>query len=120
MSATGCLFLTILPPIFSMLLSEDSMSATSTVITVFLTSLSHLVIPPLIAPGISGHLGLLVDGCCAYRVVLHSGVLANLPSECFLVECFAAFQIVERYFEVYYFAGDVRHMRHYFQMRRGA
>src|SRR2546422_986785 len=39
MSVTGCFFWTVLPPSFSMFFNAASMSGTSTVMTVFLTSL---------------------------------------------------------------------------------
>src|SRR6266568_7767519 len=54
MSVTGSLFRTVLPPSFSTFFNVASMSATSTVMTVFLTSLFRFVSPPLIAPGAVG------------------------------------------------------------------
>ncbi len=94
-----------------MLFSEESMSATSTVITVLdlIVPLGHSAID---GTGLCGLLCFLVDWGRAYHVVLHSWVLADLPPEGFLVECFRAFRIVGRYFEVYYLTGYVRHMRH--------
>src|SRR5207302_4549706 len=48
-----------------------------------------------------GHLSLLVHLCCPNHVVLHSGVLADVPSEGFLVEALRAFLVVGRYLKVY-------------------
>src|SRR5467141_2919237 len=46
-------------------------------------------------------LGLLVSLCGSNHVVLHSGVLADVPSEGFRVEGLGAFLIVGRYFKMY-------------------
>src|SRR6266571_1317605 len=46
-------------------------------------------------------LGLLVNLCGSNHVVLHSGVLADVPSEGFLVEGLCAFLVVGRYLKVY-------------------
>src|SRR5436309_2415849 len=47
------------------------------------------------------YLGLLVHLCSPNHVVLHSGVLADVPSEGFLVEALCAFLVVGRYLKVY-------------------
>src|SRR5437016_13348156 len=54
MSVTGSFFRTVLPPSFSMFFNAASISGTSTVMTVFLTSLLRFVSPPLMAPGFVG------------------------------------------------------------------
>src|SRR2546430_10450319 len=100
MSATGSFFRTIWPPSFSMCFNAASMSGTSTVMTVFLTSLLRFVSPPLMAR-FRRYLGLLVHLCSPNHVVLHSGVLADVPSEGFLVEALCAFLVVGRYLKVY-------------------
>src|SRR5437867_13184085 len=51
-----------------------------------------------------GHLCLLVDLGGVDHVVLHSGVLVDVPAEGLLVEVLGAFYIVGGYFEVYYSA----------------
>src|SRR5438309_495842 len=101
MSVTGCFFWTVLPPSFSMFFNEASMSGTSTVMTVFLTSLLRFVSPPLMAPGCVGIrvFGSNLSG--SDHVVFHSGVLANVPSEGFLVEDLCAFLVVGRYLKVH-------------------
>jgi hypothetical protein len=49
-------------------------------------------------------------------VVLHSWVLADLPSEGFHVKGLSAFDVVGRYFEMYYFTGHT----HQFDWRKFA
>src|SRR5438876_2308463 len=46
-------------------------------------------------------LGLLVHLCGPNHVVLHSRVLADVPSEGFLVETFCAFHVVGRYLKMH-------------------
>ena len=46
-------------------------------------------------------LGLLVSLCGSNHVVLHSGVLADVPSEGFRVEGLCAFLVIGRYLKVY-------------------
>src|SRR5207249_1876367 len=48
-----------------------------------------------------GHPGLRVNLCGSDHVVFHSGVLANVPSEGFLVEALCAFLVVGRYLKVH-------------------
>src|SRR5207244_7144670 len=47
------------------------------------------------------HLSLLVNLCGSNHVVLHSGVLADIPSENFLIEGLCALLVVGRYLKVY-------------------
>src|SRR5437879_4910611 len=54
--------------------------------------------------------GLLVNFCGSNHVVLHSGVLADVPTEGFLVEALCAFLVVGRYLKVYY--PSVMHILH--------
>src|SRR5438132_3423747 len=101
MSVTGSFFRTILPPSFSTFFNVASMSGTSTVMTVFLTSLLRFVSPPLMAPGFVGRWvfwSISVVPTMWYSI---PGVLADVPSEGFLVETLCAFHVVGRYLKMH-------------------
>src|SRR6266480_1747250 len=57
--------------------------------------------PTVDGSGRCRHLSLLVNLCGSNHMVLHSRVLADIPSEGFLVEGLCAFLVVGRYLKVY-------------------
>src|SRR5437879_7662464 len=101
MSVTGSFFRTVLPPSFSTFFNVASMSATSTVMTVFLTSLFRFVSPPLIAPGAVGCRVFWSTSVVPTMWYSIPGYLLMSHPKGFLVEGLCAFLVVGRYLKVY-------------------